>query len=262
MLPFLILAGIPRGAYQRLKGKQLAIPSWNFLIRPSKDHEKAELRADDPEEILAKTVQSPEGGHVLAFSQVSGRQKDLAHEIRRHLRFRWLNNEYLKLLYANFDQFMSVIKQEAIFEMEWRKSLRPKDQWSPLLLPQSVFTSKIGGMLWDEAAAVGPTSIGATREIDRVRRFADCFVEAHKQHGEWLDAKDLKFKIGERHAHPPEEVWMWKFSWRVQDGFHYDVTHARGHGFNVTDSWDSTRHSIRNNWYINIDCHGRCRPSP
>lgn len=260
MPPFLFVVGIPRGPYSRIKRLQFHIEDWKVVLIPSKQHARAEWAKNDPEEILQRAITNPEGAHVLGFSQVTGRQRDMTLSLKRHLRFRWLSNHLLTLLHTNVDQFVAAIKTEAAFEAAWRKYLRPKDHWSPLLLPQAIFTAKRGTELWEQAAGVSPMpGERALRELERVARLADSFKEAHREHGYWIDAKDLKFEIGEHHASPPNELWMWKFSWRVQNGFHYDVSHMKGNEFHITDIWDETRHHIGVNGYINIDCHGRCR---
>src|ERR1019366_3085581 len=91
----------------------------------------------------------------------------------------------------------------------------------------------------------------AVREFERVY-----LRKAH--HYQWIDDRDLIFgREGPRHADAPFPR-EWKFSYRLPDGFHYDVQHLEQRKFSISDV-AGIRHASGVKGYINVDPHGYVR---
>ncbi len=263
--PLLVIAGIPLALYQRIKAHKALkqMPGWNLKIIPSKHNTQAELHPVQIREILTLCLKSTDGAHVLAFS---GQSKEERHgkiiELRRHFRFRWISNEYLAYLPSQVDNFFQEVQREANFELEWREDIRPSNVGSPLLLPHCAFLAKTPKDIWENAATIAPPQpITRKAQIKSLKSDIETFRDAHKHDNGLLDKAGLKFIEG-YHGEPPDPIWYWKYTWRVPDYFHYDVSHIHGREFHV-NGYDHTFAKqlflIKEHDYINIDCHGRCR---
>ena len=212
--------------------------------------------------VVQSATKKPEGGQVLAFSEERGNRKTWEESLRRHFRFRWLDVSYLPWIPEYLDRFLSYLKDQSEFERAWREEVRPGDVTSPLILPKPCFLTKLDH-LWNDAAAVAPArSQKSGSELNAVKALIERFIGSHRPRPAryWCDADGLIFKHdGSRPAGDFDpELWNWKLSWRLPDRFHYDVTHDKGHPFDVYDL-NGAPHSVRRNGYINIDCFGNCR---
>jgi hypothetical protein len=259
-MPALVVAGIPYGKYQPIRGRSLIVAGWDVSIVPSIHAREAILDDTTCDKIEALATASGTGGHVLAFSTRSDRTQ-WSDRLRTYLRFRWLHASYLEYLPHRLDVFQARLEVEAGFESEWRRLVQPEDTGSPLLLPECAFTPKEYPKIWKEAAEVDPARPNAdpVEALRRVERQIGGFRQIHRREGYWLDQRELRFNFtGPRHGRPVDDLWYWRYSWRVPDGFHFDVSQAKGREFYIVDR-NGVRHTVPAKAYINLDCHGRRR---
>lgn len=265
MPPILLIAGVPQKIYQRTKHINFEVPSWSVRILASPNKDRPEWSGGFADRVLTEVLAHPGGGHVLAFGE-EGKKEPWSQRLRVHLRVRWLNNHNLYLLTSDPASFGLMLRAEAQFETEWRSRVRPVDDRSPLLLPgPDCFLPVAYSQLWDKAKTVGPSSHpgGPLRELTQVAQQIDGFRQTHhyfdsaRRKDGWRDRRDLIFTADEWHAVPPEQ-WNWKFSFRVVDGFHYNVNHVKGRSFLLT-CFDGTVHRQKSGQHVNVDCHGSCR---
>src|SRR5918992_2493778 len=74
----------------------------------------------------------------------------------------------------------------------------------------------------------------------------------------WVDGNDCVFDhTGPRHGTAPFPR-NWKYSYRMEDGFHYDVCDRNQRAFQIADQ-SNTVHRIKSSGYINLDAHGHAR---
>ena len=205
---------------------------------------------------MADREESP---HILGFST----QKDRGDRMRGVpdcFRFRWCD-QLVKLLHylATPDPgpFWARLIGELAEEEDWSSRVKPADMGSPLLLPEGSFTVAIGHRdLWRHARSYGDPAniVGAQKAI---RAFSRDYLKKDG-HYKWIDDRDLVFgRDGPRHADAPFPR-AWKFSYRLPDGFHYDVKHREERKFSITDARGKT-HALPVKGYINMDPHGYVR---
>lgn len=254
------MAGFPVARYQRMR-RPIGVTGWELRTVASTDQARATLDRTTYLRILDLALSSPDviGGHVLAFGTERNRV-EWAKRLRTFLRFRWLPESYLRHLPDRLDEFEACLQFEADFETAWREAIQPHNTNSPLLLPESSFQPREYAGVWREAAQLDPPGLGGAFQdaFRRLLRQIDGFRKVHRRERYWHDARELKFHDGgARHGRlPAEDEWNWRYSWRIPDGFHYDVTHAKERAFVVSDR-DGVQHSVNPKEHLNLDPHGR-----
>ncbi len=201
--------------------------------------------------------------HILGFSIQQNRQ-DVANQLRSYFRFRWFDHRLLRFV-GNPDPSPFVNKMADVLaeESAWSDRVKPCALNSPLLLPECSF-DVIGRHrdLWRHAVSYGdPGNIeGAEKAIHAFWNFYRRRIEfegANKQ-SKWIDRGDRVFsEDGERHGISPFPRG-WKYSYRIEDGFHFDVTCSKLRSFFVCDvRGGHTR--ADSGVHINLDPHGYVR---
>lgn len=258
MPPLLLIAGIPQKVYQRAKRFEFEVEDWDVQILPSSNKDRPEWTGPFAERVLSLIFDSTGGGHVLGFGE-EGKKEPWTSRLRQHVRFRWLNNKSLYLLTSDPNGFESLLRTEAEFERAWRQEILPRDERSPLLLPECTFSPAGYFQMWSKAAAIAPSAhpSGPQFGLKQVTQQVAGFRDMHRMRDNWLDARELIFSNDELHAIAPEQ-WKWKLSFRVSDGFHYNVNHLKGRSFTVCDL-KGTVFRQKSGEHINVDCHGWCR---
>ncbi len=148
-----------------------------------------------------------------------------------------------------------MVKSLIDFERRWRDSIRPGDLHSPLILPECSFETK--GVLRETWSRAHNLRKGGLEQIDRVVRIIELFRRQHYLKGRWIDEEKRTFdQRGPWHAiHVPDDR-HWKFTFKVPEGFHYDVELERGGRFWLRDATGAVREFIE---HTNVDCHGYVR---
>lgn len=203
--------------------------------------------------------------HIIGVSKQDGRiRQEVAGRIREHFRFRWLDNALLYFLGDQFQEF--VIRFNDVLQEEefWSEKVKPSDSRSPLLLPKMSFDARHPqGEIWamsEQYGEIGNIAAAATA----LEKFRDAYwnsttPERHHAGGRrWIDSSDRVFDhSGARHGAAPFPR-NWKYSYKIEEGFHFDVSDRNGRGFSVID-YSNSRHVCSENGYINIDPHGHVR---
>jgi hypothetical protein len=123
----------------------------------------------------------------------------------------------------------------------------------PSVRSESAAGTKISGVT-PAATATKETLFGAAKAV---REFERIYLRKEEYY-QWIDDRDLLFgRNGPRHAEAPFPRG-WKFSYRLPDGFHYDIKHLEERKFSITDV-AGTLHTTAAKGYINMDPHGYVR---
>jgi len=256
-----ILLGIPN-AYSRrlskaLESRRELLTGWSlkFVTAPKN---AAEINTGLVNQSCNLASQNTDP-HIFGFS-TQGRRSDLVAVLETCFRFRWcdeLVKRFASLSAPDPAPFLDRLALELQEEKEWRSRVKPSDTGSPLLLPECSF--RVGSNhrdLWRHARSYGDQANieGAARAIQRFER--SYFRKADQY--QWIDDRDLIFgSNGPRHADAPFPR-AWKFSFRMPDGFHYDIRHLEKRRFSIADCV-GTSHNLAANGYINMDPHGYVR---
>jgi hypothetical protein len=259
-----LLLGIPSGHIEKAKSVLSAnaamFAGWSvkFVPAPRKQAEIIPRMVIRAQELAAEHDDT----HVIGFSDQSNRQI-AADEIKPFFRFRWFNHGLLKYLSSpDPSPFVNGLAADLREEFEWAARIKPASLASPLLLPECSFVpERKNRELWRHASAFGDLrnidgaekALAEFRNTQR-RRVAFGTFSAYR----WVDEHGRVFDgDGERHGTPPFPRG-WKFSYRLEPGFHFDVTHVDGRQFSLNDV-----HGIINRApsgaHLNIDPHGYVR---
>jgi hypothetical protein len=197
--------------------------------------------------------------HILGFSAQQHRS-EWTSELAQCFRFRWCD-QLVSLLNClatpNPAPFLERLTADLAEEEQWSSRIKPMDMGSPLLLPESSFS--VGGghkHLWRHARSYGDQANieGAAKAV---REFERVYLRK-QEHYQWIDDRNLIFgRNGPHHAAAPFPRG-WKFSYRLPDGFHYDIEHLEDRKFSITDIFGAP-HPSPAKGHINIDPHGYVR---
>lgn len=232
---------------------------WNIEIVPpstSKHSVAFEMNIPGVQELLKNYLDSP-GPHVFAFTSADKKQNAWVDtEIVPYFRFRWLDNSLVqgKQQVSDLIAAIEAINVILVEEEQWHNVVKPHDLTSPLLLPEGQFKveAQVKG-IWDHARRTG------YQRIEGFPKVLSSFKQFHEQKREdkkriWQDKSGHSFDWhGPHHgkATPPR---CWKYSYRIPDGFHYDVK-SRNAKCTIVGADGHSRSGA----YLNIDPHGIIR---
>ena len=263
-MPIALLAGLPNRYLNRAKAviagaKELA--AWEFLYLTAPRGPALQIR--DRKQI--HTEAEKHGSlHVIGFSAERDRDK-VAAEIRPYFRFRWFTHATLSALDTpEPNVFITTLAAALNQEIEWAGRVKPASDIDALLLPEHCFKcSGIHTDMWRKAEDYGSTDsvpaaekaiVAFTRNYYQRIQF-QTFGHQPRQQNKWMDERKLVFdENGARHGAPPTPR-RWKYSYRIADGFHYDVSKLNRDAFKMADV-EKREHNIGNNGYINLEVHG------
>jgi hypothetical protein len=234
-----------------------AFADWEILVRPSSTRQVG-VNLRDALGILQQLPALPT--HLLAFRPRADEQERIVGELRPAFRFRWLENVYLQIIWSDKSSFITWLDKVLAEEQLWAERIQPMATQSGLLLPQCSFSPRSRPDVWAlaEEAASKDQIVGAQRVLEN-------FEETHwhatqDPRSSWVDAARLVF----RPASPKEYHGVapfprcWKYSYRIPDGFHYDVTHVDDRPFKVRDHRFTAYPAIKGG-HVNLDPHGVVR---
>ena len=256
-----ILLGIPIPYVARLRNaldSHGGLPeAWSLLFVPA-PKKNPEINRGTVRQACQFAEQHP-GPHILGFS-IEQYRSEWAAELAPYFRFRWCDQLVRSLnCLATPDPtpFLETLAADLAEEEQWSARIKPMDMGSPLLLPECSFSVRGGHkQLWRHARSYGDQANieGAARAV---REFERVYLRK-EEHYQWIDDRDLIFgRNGPRHAGAPFPR-RWKFSYRLPDGFHYDIKHLEQRKFSITDI-AGTLHVSATKGYINMDPHGYVR---
>lgn len=253
MPPMLLIAGIPKALIRRNREYKLNVTGWDTRIIPSQD-KGATLASYWKRVLAAADGHGPEGVHIIGFHHLGDDdRRSFEKNVGDKHRLIWLSNQLLALY--GTDEFGDFILSHAQFEEQWREKIRPQRIASALLLPESSFTPVVASKIWYRTRRVTPSR----DDLTAITRLLDDFRQRHLvgSRSVWKDGRDLEFQFsGSRHANTPTER-RWKFTYFVDENFHYDVKHSRSNTpFIIIDGNGVSRRFTN---YTNVDCHGFIR---
>jgi hypothetical protein len=197
--------------------------------------------------------------HILGLSVQRNRQ-DFADRIRPFFRFRWFDHSLLKYLgRPDPAEFVRGLSSNLAEESEWAARVKPKDINSPLLLPECSFVPERKNCeLWRHASAYGDSGniSGAEKAIRDFQNTHHRKVNiANFSSYKWVDREDRIYdQDGPRHGLAPFPR-EWKYSYRIESRFHFDVTHVDGRQFVLIDA-SGMQHRVIAGAHLNVDPHG------
>jgi hypothetical protein len=250
--PLLIIAGIPQGIYIRHKRYLPKVRGWQIALIPSRDHARANLSTCLDDILSMADRASSDGVHVVAAHYIDDEQPALTKWFYARHRVMWMDRSYLRVYGTpKFDDYIQAVSD---FESEWRLSLRPLAVKDALMLPECAFVAASEVReLWRRSQVVSPSR----DNIPAVTKLAEKFSAAHLRAATWIDEREKCFSYaGKRHADHVVDALTWKFTFKIPDGFHFDVKNQRDRAFNITNHAGDT---FRFNKYTNCDCHGVLR---
>ena len=202
-------------------------------------------------DVISVADEAEDGAHIFAYHYLGkdhGKFRKLLYD--RH-RLIWMDldtlNEY------GSEEYWEMIQEQADFEVQWRRHLRPKGPDAASFLPQPSFSPINATQMWERIRLVNAQH----DDLTSVARLLVLFRNTHYRNGIWKDAKGIQFKATkDKHAHHAP-YGTTKFTFRLPDGSHYDVKREENRrGFSVTDFEGNVRTFKRR---TNIDIHGSIR---
>lgn len=267
MVPSLIFAGLPYySLYSRDKALQkwfegrFVPPNWHphFFWSRAKDVDLNACWDAIVEELARVEADSNSlGVHALLFHKDADRGKFVARFGDFH-RFRFLNLDTIKS-FGTAD-FRTAIEAAVEIEAKWGAKLRPIDVKHSLLLPSDYFnTTPFLAELWARAKHTATSA-----DIDEISIMLQTFDSKHLDESlgrsAYFDLNRLYFKLPKTrdyHGIADDNRENLKFTYRIKDGFHYDVGPADGKGrFELTSRGGATRTYTDN---VNVYPHGSTR---
>jgi hypothetical protein len=261
--PRLILAGIPYfstrtrdRSFQAWFESDANFPEWTTRVIWSRSR-LVDLAPCWPEieDELAHVESGPpgEGIQLLLFHKEREERETYAHRIGEFHRYRFLATNLMTLFGS--PAFYTRIRDEVALEQHWRSSLRPNADKHPLLLPNPYFvTTQFLGLIWNR--------VRETESSDDIRQLVGALADFNNRHAkhssqrfEFVDLAANHFRIMTHafHGSPVRPREDWKFTYRMRDGFHYDVGPASGRGYFMIGARNYLDH-------VNIYPHGAIRP--
>jgi hypothetical protein len=260
-----LLAGLPSRYLNRVKDVLAAaggeLDGWEFayVVSPK----GPDLKMRDRKLIYAEAERLG-SLHVIGFSADRNRE-NVAAAIRPYFRFRWFDHTVIRALDTpNPIPFVSLLSLTLSEELKWAEQVKPASHSDALLLPKPCFgCSGDHSQMWSKAEAYGSTdsvpaaqrAVTAFENQYNKRIQFQTYGQPPRSQYKWMDDRRIVFdENGARHGIAPVPR-AWKYSYRVEDGFHYDVSKHNQAEFVITDA-EGRSHSVTKNGYINIEIHG------
>lgn len=264
-----IFAGIPANLIQRTKQtverEAGRFPEWQFrYVETQTRGPRLSLRDRRRVHAIAMQIGSV---HVLGLSAERDRP-EVAAGFTPYFRFRWIDNSLLWSISSHDPRpFVEMLVGAIAEENEWAARVQPQSLDSPLLLPECSFRcSNPYTRVWQRATSYGDQGCVPAAE-KAIHAFKNAYYrrvvfqtrgEPPRAQQKWVDDIGLIFHDrGERHgvAPPPRD---WKYSYRIAQAFHFDVTHVDQRPFTLTDA-EGVLHRVPSNVHlkhVNLDPHG------
>ena len=269
MKPTLVLAGIPRYSMRHRDRKfatwfEAKTTSWNpkFVWSETKDVDLGSCWPTVQEIINSvENDANSTGLHLLLFHKSLDTRHIYESGVFEHHRMRFLPTATLTLFGGQ--EFYDFLDESIHMEEEWRARIRPDDLKHPLILPEAYFsTTPFFSDAWKRARATQ-----SSPDICEIADLLSQFQEKHLNKGDYasllaayVDKRDAYFKFpktADYHGIAESPSGNWKFAFRIEDGFHYDVGPESGKGrFELHGP--SGIEEFQDN--VNIYPHGACRP--
>lgn len=208
-------------------------------------------------EDLLKMAQEHHDAHIFGLSTLNNRHQ-AAERIRPFFRFRWLDDKPVRLVGTGdestlIDTLRGVIDEESY----WLTNVKPKDSASPLVLPEIFSCRKDLREIWRLSE-----SYGNRGHFEQAVRLIVKFKDYHRhkidkfENKPWLAEDDWIWNDdGERHG-TSSFPHNWKYSLKLPDGFHFDVSAKRKGKTHFSDRRNQS-HPYKT--HLNVSAHGDVR---
>lgn len=261
----LVIAGFNTWHIRTLvkKGINSVKAGWTVRLVPSG---QKQIGFTEIEPVLAEARKDP-CSHVLAVSEQGGevRQK-LAQSIKSYFRFRWVGAHHLQqILGSDFDLACQVIEPILREEEEWAQKVKPGAASHALMLPAAFFSYGRNFNIWQLSEAYGDPH-AAENAARAAKRFTERYYVTLPPSGRFARTTQWVCEDGQvydhrgmRHGEAPFPR-SWKYSWKIESGFHFDVSSKDGRafvarGFEAGNGEVGSR-SVSPGKHVNLDGHG------
>ncbi|GAC1420752.1 MAG: hypothetical protein NVSMB6_22440 [Burkholderiaceae bacterium] len=253
-----ILCGYPRNLVNEVRKAVEAcasmFPHWKYYLEPSDKSSEAFVSKKQAERII-KQADKLDGAHIFA---VTGRgEPHWEGLIRPYFRLRQIPMTAIgQTANGNYEALANALREAIEEEDLWIEHVKPKNTGEPLILPRNFSAQREVATIWhlSEAFNSHRNLMAASSMIDRFRRQHRKSIGTGKT--PWIDADSWVWDdSGPRHGTPifPED---WKYSFRLPDGFHFDVSALKNNKTRFTDV-RGIQHTF--DGYVNVTSHGTVR---
>jgi hypothetical protein len=261
-MPVFIIAGHQRSLARQVKiAVEQAVErfgNWTFLLQPSHASKQAGINSKQVIELLNLAGEN-EGAHIFGIDASKDRQA-VADRISPHFRFRWLPAHLAAdagrgLVSPLQDSLVEALAEETL----WLNNVKPRDSASPLILPKIFEPQRDLREIWRLSE-----SYNNPGHLQKATELIERFIKEHRFRGAsggnapWLGSDGWFWDDdGPRHGQPsfPGD---WKYSLRLPDGFHYDVSSKTKNKTHFADR-HGCRHPLPPKKYFNVTAHGELR---
>lgn len=261
-MPTFILAGVQRSLVPQVRRAietgNATLAGWTPVVVPSQHDGWLSVKQVDD---VCKRADINGGAHIFALSDDRDRG-EVARRLSPYFRFRWFDTSVTRRVGSGeVDPLLSALGRAVTEETLWIETIKPKSSASPLILPS--FFKAIGELdrLWRLAE-----SYNSTENTKAAKRLLDRFTREHRRKVDgfngtpWVDqANWIWDDDGSRHGRP-EFPEGWKYSFRLPDGFHFDVK-SEGMRSRVFIDVRGKLHPLKKG-YLNVTAHGFVRGDP
>jgi hypothetical protein len=257
-----ILAGFQRSLTKQidkaLRDHKDQFGGWNFQLFPGESSKESSISARQVDNLLQMAC-GESGAHIFGLSTERTRG-EIEEKISPYFRFRWLETNCIgDVGRGSVEDFLARIKEALEEEDIWLCHVKPDDFSSPLILPEMFSAKGECSKIWRLSRSYGNHGhlMAASEMIKRFtrgyRRRVDGYLNTP-----WLDERKWIWNDeGPRHGIPafPKN---WKYSYRLPDGFHFDVSPQNNQNAVFFDT-QRRPHRFSKKGYLNITVHGEVR---
>lgn len=263
-MPTFILAGYQQSLANHVRSAlqkgQARLRGWNYQLLPGLDKTRAEISTRQVDQLLT-LADKHDGAHIFGVDGYSDRVV-IQRKLAEHFRFRWIQLQLVTETGRGvINPLLDALEQAIVEEDYWRGSVMPSDSASPLILPKIFKANRSVETLWRLSESYN--NLGhleaATKMITRFTREHRHRVQSGSN-SPWLCDDDWEWEDdGPRHGQPefPDD---WKYSYRLPDGFHYDVSPHNNKNKTHFKDKNGRSHALPSKKnYVNVTAHGEIR---
>ncbi len=259
-MPTFILAGVQRSLGPRVKAAlerdPAGVAGWTAVTMFGKANGQSQIGREQVDELM-RLAEERDGAHIFGVSAVKDR-REIEDLVRPHFRFRWFDPAPVNLVGRGDETSLLAALAAALAEEDyWLTNVKPSSSASPLALPPIFSCQRDLADTWRLAE-----SYNNRGHLETAAKRIAKFTNAHRRRVDGFkntpwNAEDgwIWDDDGARHGNP-EFPMDWKYSLRLPDGFHFDVSpKAKGKTY-FADRFGG-RHSFKT--HVNVTAHGTVR---
>jgi len=259
-MPIFILAGFQRNLAPRikkaLKNSSTQLAGWTGVAFVGHKDNAHDIGLGQINQLL-KLAEAHDGAHIFGVSSSKTRDQT-KNQIRPHFRFRWLDAKPIGLVGAGDEATMiNALSVATIEETYWLDKVKPKNSASPLTLPAIFACQRELEDIWRLSESYNNQGHleAAAKRITQFTNFHRRRIDGFKNtpwcaEDDWIWDDD-----GDRHGTPLFPM-DWKYSLKLPDGFHFDVS-AKVKGKTHFTDINGKSHAYKT--HMNVTAHGEIR---